>query len=347
MRDNYIQFNDEQLRVAVNLDQFYRTWIDASRELDRIGPRLQWKEIAGKFYLYRIQDRLGNGTSLGPRSKELDDMFAEYRTRKTAATAAESGAKIRMVESARLYRTLRLGMIASPAARLLQHLDRRGALGSYLMVVGTNAMPAYELEAGVRFAVGMDSTEDFDLAWAGREPMVMAVSDVSATVFGLLREVDPSYTVNTERTFQARNAGAYEVELLVAPSLSSVVTLAKEPLCPIPLPEQEWLLLGNPVDRIVCGRDATPARIVAPDPRYFGMQKLWLSEKPGRDALKRPKDLRQGVAVLDAVERFMPQYPMDDAFADGLPEELAPLFDRWKTGDFRERSGETPRRRLR
>jgi hypothetical protein len=44
-------------------------------------------------------------------------------------------------------------------------------LGSSLMVVGTNAMAVYEIEARIRFATaaGVDSTLDFDMTWVAAE----------------------------------------------------------------------------------------------------------------------------------------------------------------------------------
>jgi len=46
--------------------------------------------------------------------------------------------------------------------------------------------------------------------------------------------------VSTERRFQARNAKAYEVELLVAPSRAATMGRRDQPK-PFPLHEQEWL----------------------------------------------------------------------------------------------------------
>ena len=80
----------------------------------------------------------------------------------------------------------------------------------------------------------------------------------------MLKSVDPTFTVNTERSFQARNAKAYEVEILVAPSRADTLGRRDRPK-PVPLPEQEWLLLGRPVDQVVACRDGTPVRIIAPD----------------------------------------------------------------------------------
>jgi hypothetical protein len=60
------------------------------------------------------------------------------------------------------------------------------------------------------------------------------------------------------------------------------------------------------------------------------LQKLWLARKPSRDALKRPKDHKQGIALLNAVREAMPHYPLDDAFEAQLPAELEPFYRAWK-----------------
>jgi hypothetical protein len=100
---------------------------------------------------------------------------------------------------------------------------------------------------------------------------------------------------------------------------------------PIALDGQEWLFLGQPISHVVVAREGSPARIVAPDPGYFALQKLWMAEKPGRSELKKPKDARQGAALLSAIRQTMPHFLMDDTFENQLSEELLPHFRRWKT----------------
>ena len=213
-------------------------------------------------------------------------------------------------------------MLSSDAGPILREADRRGLLGSHLLVVGTNAMAAYALEAAGAFIGVPDETEDFDLAWAAEQP-----AD-GTQVWDLLKAVDPTFTINAERDFQARNARAYEVELLVAPSLASTLAGKDRPR-PVPLPEQEWLLTGRRVDQVVPCRDGSPARILAPDPRWFALHKLWLGAQAKRDPLKRRKDTVQGKALLDAVAEAMPHYPLDNAFTATLPPELTPFWEAW------------------
>ncbi|WBY16715.1 GSU2403 family nucleotidyltransferase fold protein [Erythrobacteraceae bacterium WH01K] len=254
---------------------------------------------------------------------EKQTQLEEYKAAKIALKERRDGAKDALGESSRIARALRLPLLSADAGPILREADRRSLLGSHLLVVGTNAMAAYSLEAAGTFRDVPDETEDFDLAWAADEP------EYGTQLWDMLKAVDPTFTINTEREFQARNAKAYEVELLVAPS--RVETLAgKDRPRPVPLPEQEWLLPGRRVDQVVPCRDGTPARIVAPDPRWFALHKLWLGAQAKRDPLKRRKDLVQGAALLDAISEAMPHYPLDEEFLEGLPSELMPYWLEWR-----------------
>jgi hypothetical protein len=103
----------------------------------------------------------------------------------------------------------------------------------------------------------------------------------------------------------------------------------RQKLRPVPLMEQDWLLNGRPVSQVVSDTGDEAARIAAPDPRWFGLHKLWLSQKPERDRRKIGKDERQGMAVLDLVADRMQHYPLDTAFVTSLPEMLRPHYARW------------------
>lgn len=316
-------FSDEQARALVNLRQRYEVWIEAERGLAKLPYGLARKEVAGRAYLYEIRDRKGNAKSLGPWSDAFAAKLDAYRHEKDALKARIAASKPALDESAAIARALRVPMIANEAGPILREADRRGLLDGALLVVGTNAVAAYALEAGGFIPELPDETADFDLAWTETDPQQEA-----QIVWDLLKAVDTTFTVNTERSFQARNAKAYEVEILAAPSRAANMARTDRPQ-PIPLPEQEWLLEGRSVDQVVICRDGSPARIVAPDPRWFALQKLWMSEQSKRHPLKRGKDLKQALLILDAIAEAMPHYPLDDAFEAGLPGELAPYYVRW------------------
>ena len=318
-------FTEEQARNVVNLSQRYDVWMDAERRLAALAYDLRRKKVKGTTYLYEIRDRSGNGRSLGRLDDANQKRFDEYKNQKEELKARRRSSAFALRESCALYRALRLPLFASPAGEILREADRRQLLDRHLLVVGTNALPAYSMEASGVLNNLPGETEDFDLAWRAEERS----EDTEIPFWAMLKAVDPTYTINTERVFQARNAKAYEVELLVAPSKFEALGPRDKPR-PIPLPEQEWLLFGRSVDHVVVCRDGSPARIVAPDPRWFALHKLWMSQQAKRNPLKRAKDEIQGRILLNAISAAMPQYLLNDTFEAELPDELTPIYKAWQ-----------------
>jgi hypothetical protein len=329
-------FTDEQLRTLVNLDQAYRHWIEGDRELRALPYGMRWKTISGRDYLYEIFDRLGNGRSLGPRAPETEARHQDYRQKREALEARVSAAAGKLEQNSRIARAVKLPGIAREAAKILVELDLREMLGRNFMVAGTNAILAYNLEAGGTIIIGADmATDDFDLLWTRDHSTSLMAKDPPPSILAALKAVDETYTVNEERPFQLRNRNAYEVEILVPPSRLDDLPKADR-IRPARMEEVEWLLLGTPIEHVVPAKGDRAAKIVAPDPRLFALQKLWLAEKPGRSALKKPKDRRQGKALMDAcAQGTLPRHPIDEEFERSLPDALRPVFDQWMANRIR------------
>lgn len=314
-----MEINEEGKRVLLNLAQHYDAWLEATRLIAR--GRLAWKASGGKDYLYRIVDRQGNGTSLGPRSTATEALHGDYERARHGQ--AQTGTQLATDHA--IYRALRLPQPPSFIGAALRELDVRGLLGSAYLVVGTSALSAYAIETGTILPTELSATADLDVTWiaTGGAPEPNAL-------FAALKAADGTYAVNTERPFQLRNARGEEVELLLPASLAGRWSSA-EKLHPVPLPEQDWLLKGRPITHVVCDLGGGAARLVVPDPRRYALHKLWLADKPGRSRLKVDKDRGQGATMLDLVADRMPHYPLDDAFRGELPTELRPYFDSWAT----------------
>lgn len=319
-------FTAEQNRLRANLSSYYERWLEVARAAADLDYRLVWKTVNGVRYLYEIVDREGNGKSLGRESEALRQLHESFQVRRFANKADRAEIDAALAETGRLYAALNLPMIDASAAEVFRRADVAGMMGTQLLVVGTNAMAAYELEAGARAFLGFDATADCDLAFGG-QVATFAVSGtaIKRTLLSLLKEIDATYTANTERTFQARNRKAYEVELLSAPSV--MAKLPPGELVPVgDMVEQEWLLKGQPLTQTMCGLDRSAVRLVCPDPRWMALHKAWLADKPGRRGDKRPKDAEQGRRLFRLVTEYMPHYPVDAAFELALPAELLPVL---------------------
>jgi hypothetical protein len=317
-------FSDEQARVIINLEQAYQVWMETLRTLNDLPYNMRIKEVSGREYLYEVTDRLGTMKSKGPLDPDKQVEFDRYKTEKAELKDRLTKSKETLKEQGSLYRALRLPMLPTEAGKILREADRLRFLGNQVMIVGTNALVAYALEANAFIRDAPDTTLDFDMALTAIE-----ADATRPTLWKVLKEVDMTYSVNAERPFQARNAKAYEIEILSAPSRIGGQVARDKPR-PVPLPEQEWLLNGRPIDRVVGVRDGEAARMVVPDPRWFALQKLWMAQKPERNPQKKPKDRKQGLALLDAVQQTMPHYPLSADFFEELPDALKPHFEDWQ-----------------
>lgn len=118
---------------------------------------MSWKTVSGADYLYESHARLGNPDSTSTQSG--NQSASRFDSERAAADQRIASISARMASSLAQYRALRLPQIMGLPARILRELDLRGDLGTNIIVVGTNAFAAYEIEARERFARGLDETE--------------------------------------------------------------------------------------------------------------------------------------------------------------------------------------------
>lgn len=311
-----IEFTAEQERLAANLSDLYDAWVAAAR-VGWTGKR-RWKTVNGTDYLYLIAYGSDTGRSLGRRDARTERLYDEGRSAEDTVKTTWA----RLLIQGRMLKASRVPTLEPFAGDALRHLDAAGLLGEHVRVIGTNALPAYEMAAGLRLDPDLHATEDLDMTWVSDAQAVPP----PAELLDVLKRTDALWTVNQERTFELRNGQRSLIDVLIAPSLSASYR-SHYPLVPMPTPGQDWLLLGEPCARVVIDLHGKPARIVAPDPRLFAVHKLWMAEQPHRRDDKRRKDFLQAKALLGMIQERLLEYPLDEAFEALLP---APLLEVWQ-----------------
>ena len=320
------EFSADQRRRLVDASQVFDTWREADREF-RHGYRgaMRWKTINRTQYLYRTFGKIGN--SLGRRSAKLEKLKADYTEQRTKLRRRLTGLEKKLKEMTRLNRASNLGRVPEIAARILRKLDAEGLLGKHLFVVGTNSLYAYEAASGVLFETGLTATEDVDLLWDVRRHLSLALVDTRKEgVLGLLRQVDRSFKARASG-FRATNDEGYFVDLirpLTKTELSKApprLGEADEDMEAAAMLGLEWLIHAPKFERTAIATDGNPVWMSCVDPRVFALHKLWLSEQPGRDGIKRRRDLEQAKAVAHvAVDYLDLKFGAKDLSA--LPLEL-------------------------
>lgn len=327
------EFNDEQQRVASNLEQAYEAFKAASIERTSIPCYMIWKLVNKTNYLYSANP---TEKSLGRESDETLKVFEEFTQNKLRLEGLIRGAQTRLDSLVRQYRALRLPLVMSLPAKILRDMDLNSILGGHFKVVGSMAMPIYEIESGVTLFSGIEETEDLDISWTGRLSLSAPRGDEASSIFSIARGVDKSFDVSMFYPQKLVNKDAFEIDILCSKGDHFKVDVPSKRrlfgglVVPVELDGQDILHLGSPIRHIAVGRNGTPAPMVVPDPRFMALHKFWLSEQSDRSALKRKKDSKQARILLDACStNKLWAHPIDDDFVEMIPAHWTEEWDRF------------------
>ena len=84
----------------------------------------------------------------------------------------------------------------------------------------------------------------------------------------------------------------------------------------------EWLANAPRVEVVVISARGEPVLMPAPDPRAFMIHKVWLSKQHAREPVKKQRDYKQAVMVLDLLNEYLPQFPLDQSNMKYFPRHV-------------------------
>jgi hypothetical protein len=201
-------------------------------------------------------------------------------------------------------------------------------LGKNLMVAGTHAIFGYEASAAVFLDAPILATQDLDILWDSRARLKLASNSTLRRegLLGILKKADRSFEPLHKGGFRAVNQNGFMVDL-IKPEPRRITQKDSRQLCgegdleAAEIRNLQWLLAAPKFFQVTIGDDGYPARMVAPDPRAFALHKLWLSEQPDREPVKKQRDRNQGIAVAELVIRCLPNYPFKSSELRMFPRE--------------------------
>lgn len=334
------ELNSDQRREAINSQQRYSAYREAKTRADKYRGSMVWNEIGGRKYLVRSHyDKAGirRQTSLGLHSPKTEKIKLDYERGREEVNTRLKDIRSVLIRQAAINRAVGLGRVPLLGARIIRALDATGMLGSAIRVLGTNAIYAYEAAAGVHIDPGLTTTEDIDLLfdWRGHVTSV-ATADISEhSLLRVLQKVDRSFE-KSNQAFQAVNRNGYLVDLIKPlrnppwQADRQKIGSSDDDLMAAEIEGLAWLESAPSFESIAIDEKGEPLRIVAIDPRVWAAHKLWLSNRPNRDAIKRRRDEAQAHAIAHLVAGYLPHLQFAPEQLRMLPkdviEEAIPLF---------------------
>lgn len=329
-----MEFNEltnEQRRQFIDARQVFSTYSEARRRWEHsFTGSMRWVRRKGHDYLH--QKRRRQEKSLGPRSSDTEEIFAKFMDGRRTLQAELERLASRLDAMAPVNRALGLGRVPRLTARVVRRLDEVSLLGSQILIVGTNALFAYEARVGIHLSADILATNDADLLWDARLNLeVLAPSERKHSILKILQRVDRSFAAQ-RGDFRAQNADGFSVDLIRPDGENFVrgdgrifIGDDRDDLQGAPIFGLQWLVNAPRLEEVVIGEDGYPVRFVVPDPRAFCLHKLWISSRTDRDPLKRPRDQAQASCIAEVIRRYL-DLSFEDRDLQALPLKLRQLL---------------------
>lgn len=324
-----IERPENALRELVNARSLWAAYTAARAEVAKVRGSMSWKMQDGNEYLVS-RGRAGEHLkSLGRRTPETEQMFAAFRSRKERAQARLEEMRRRIEEQRKLNRIYGVGRTPVVVVRALAALQDAGVADKFL-VIGTHALYAYEMAAGVHVQSDALATRDLDLLFDMRKRVAFFTTleqGHEQSLIRVLRKADPTFQVLENQKHTAVNDSGFEID---------VVRRARSQDDPHPLRMSDdendfWAVQISQGERIQSARHFEHL-VVAPGgematmrtvhPLDFVRLKRDLSRSRARDPVKAPKDRLQADVVQQLWDEYLRhvERPADEPRTPTPPE---------------------------
>lgn len=316
----FIELNEAQRRQLVDAESVFEALETAEEEAWRHRGSMFWREQAGRTYLIKLSPD-SRQRSLGPESDESRATFQRFMDRKAQAEQRLKDLRGQADTMRRMNRALRVGRTPDVLVEVLIVLAK-ARVSQHFLVVGTNALHAYETAAGVRFPSDVMETRDADLLFDTRQRAeFLQVMETSGTSFmDLLRKADKTFQRHETEFQTAVNNKGYEIDLLRR-FPPAELEAQEHPLQMTPDEDDLWavrasmgqrLLSAARFSQVVVGTSGAMARMTTVHPLAFARIKRQLSRVAGRDPRKAPKDAAQARQVEQLVKERLPHLSSEE-----------------------------------
>jgi hypothetical protein len=326
---NLIEMTSEQSRVFIDTAQLHESFMDAFVKSRAYRGGMHWKKAKGREYLFRTRDRYGYGNSLGPRSSETDTIYSEFHKNKQKTMDRLGTIRKKLKNQARFCKAAKIQRVPRMVTAIVRLLEQHKLLGRNIMVIGTHALYAYEVAAGIFFEPQLLATRDMDILWDVRARLnLYTLDEVDVRgLIGILKKADKSFELMGKKSFRAVNRDGYMVDLVKPEPKSLLIKEIRKlgdegDLVAAEIRNLQWLVASPKFTNVVIGDDGYPAAMTVPDPRAFALHKLWLSKRADRDPAKRHRDHDQALAVCRLILQYLPNYKFDPMELRMFPKEV-------------------------
>ena len=305
------EYSAAQRKQYINAKQLYEHYIQKKHHYYlNYNISMYWRESGGRQYLTKKSSRHSKVTSLGAKSPETEKIYQDFTAHKHALKEELKALKEKVEKNRKLNKIELLGRAPSALIEIYQKINELG-LDEKMLLIGTNALYAYEAYCGVFVDEGQLATDDIDLLNKQNKELSVVFDEVlpEGKLTQLLKLIDKSFEADESVPYRFRNKEGVLLEVITpvqckdaygnqtASRFTDVLELTMEGM--------QWLENSRIFKSMVVGSNGKCAMVSTIHPLEFAVYKNWLSLQPDREVIKKNRDYQQAQLVTQLIQEYM------------------------------------------
>jgi hypothetical protein len=316
---NFYTYSDGQIKQRHNTKMLYNTYLQAVHNYNlRFRYKMLWQKHQGGYQLLVKQNmRTNKREYLGRRDVLTEQIASDFIVSKKEAKERVKSLKAKLTKNAKINKIEGIARTPKELVKIFRKINELG-LDDKLIVIGTNALYAYEAKAGVGIEEEYLATDDIDILNRKDKGLSFIFKELHSPLNALdfLHLIDKSFYQHEKRPYRFINKDAVWIELINPVSDSVTFPLLKDnlfrDLTPLAMNGIQWLENSRLFKETIIGTNGESANMTTIHPLEFVIYKNWLSQQDNRELDKQRRDRGQSRLITKLIVEYMPNIEIEE-----------------------------------
>jgi len=306
------EYNASQRKHYINTKQLYTLYVAKKNAYYlHYNVSMFWKKTGEREYLTKKSSSRSKVTSLGVKSEETIKIYEDFHLHKQVLKDELAVLKEKLEKARKLNKIELLTRVPDALINIYQKINELG-LDDKMILIGTNALYAYEAYCGVSVEEEQLATEDIDLLNKQGKELSVIFNEVlpKGKLSELLKLIDKSFEQDTKVPYRFRNKEGVLLEV-ISPVQEKKAFVSQKKQAPfddilsLDMEGMQWLENSRIFKSMVVGLSGKCAILSTIHPLEFAVYKSWLSKQTDRNIHKKNRDYQQSQLVTQLIQDYM------------------------------------------
>jgi hypothetical protein len=308
------EYSSSQRKQYINSKQIYEHYVEKKNEyFMNYNLSMYWRQSKGKEYLTKKRSLSNKVTSLGVKSSETIKIYEDFLLHKKALKHELTLLEEKLEKIRKLNKIEFLTRVPSALVEIYQKINEL-KLDDKMILIGTNALYAYEAHCSLFVEEEQLATEDIDVLAKESKDLSVVFREVlpQGKLTSLIKLIDKSFEQDRKIPYRFRNKKGVLLEV-ISPTNSKKVMKNSDfmDILNLEMEGMQWLENSRIFKSMVIGEDGKCAVLSTIHPLEYAVYKNWLSKQLDRNIHKKNRDYEQSKLVTELIKNYMVNIDME------------------------------------